>query len=207
MKPFFLSSLTHAINSYLSMDPESLYRLQKLHGKIIRMELLPFHIILQYTFTEKGMKLLDDSSIHAETTIRGTPMQMMGVMLAKNNRQRFFAEDVMIEGNAQLGQEVIELFDEIHIDWEEHLAQIVGDVPAYHAGRAMKSIRKWLSDSESKLSQNINEYVHEEANWLPTREALNDLFNDIDTLRMDVDRAETRLAILTKNLMDDEGTP
>ncbi len=114
-------------------------------------------------------------------------------MITKDNRHRFFAEDLIIEGNAEIGQQVIELFDELQIDWEDHLSHFVGDIPAYHAGRILSGMSKWLLGTEQTLAQNIKEYLHEEAEYVPTREALQDFFSEIDTLRMDVDRIEARI--------------
>lgn len=199
MKNIIFPSLAKAINAYIDLDPESQQRVSKLHGKIIAIEFLPIHLSFQCLFNENGINILTDETLEVDTTIRGTPMQMIGVMISKENRQRFFAEDLVIEGNAEIGQQVVELFDDLHIDWEEYLSKAVGDVPAYHATSFLRNLSSWLSQSEKSLSQNINEYVHEEAKWLPSREALQDFFNEIDDVRMDVDRLEARIKNLTNN--------
>lgn len=206
MQKLFLTTLTKAINSYLHLDPESEKRLKKLRDKIVTIELLPFHFVFQCHFTEEGVAIRSDETLAADTTIRGTPMQMMGVMLNKDNRQKFFAEDVMMEGNAELGQQVIQLFDELHIDWEEHLSKLVGDVPAYHAGKLLKSMTHWFKNAEKNFTQDVDEYMHEEAQCFPTKEAVDDFFNEIDVLRMDVDRLDARLHSLKKFVTDDEGS-
>jgi len=202
MKKMLLPSLTKAINRYLSLDPESKRRLSKLKGKAITIEFLPFHFTFQCLFHEDHVELQKDELLHTDTKIRGTPLQMLGVMLTKDNRQRFFAEDLVIEGNAEFGQQVIELFDELHIDWEEHLSRFTGDIPAYQVGRLLRGMNHWLSETEKSFAQNVNEYIHEEADYLPAREALQDFFAEIDTLRMDVDRTEAKinhLLALTEN--------
>jgi len=191
-----LVSLTKAINAYLQLDPESKQRLKKLQGKAITIEFLPFHFIFQCVFNENSVTLKTDELLPTGTKICGTPLQMVGVMLTKDNRHHFFAEDLIIEGNAEIGQQVIELFDELQIDWEEHLSRLVGDVPAYHIGRALQGMNEWLRYTEKTITQNVNEYIHEESQFLPVREALQDFFSDIDTLRMDVDRIEIRLSRL-----------
>lgn len=203
MKKLLLPALTKAMNTYLRLDTESTSRLKKLQGKCITLELLPFHFVFQCVFTESGMDIKDDESLISDTIIRGTPLQMAGVMLAKEDRQRFFADDVIIEGNAELGQQVIALFDELQIDWEEYLSRIVGDVPAYHVGRLINTLGEWLRNTEQTVTQDVSEFIHEEAEWLPAREALQDYFNDIDTLRMDVDRAQARINHLRANLTKD----
>ncbi len=198
-----LPSLTKAINAYLRLDPESNGRLLKLKGKAITIELLPFHFVFQCVFHEDHVELQQDELLHTDTKIRGTPLHMLGVMLIKDNRQRFFAEDLVIEGNAEFGQQVVELFDELQIDWEEYLSRFLGDVPAYHVGRFLRGINGWLRDTEKAFAQNVNEYMHEEALFLPAREALQDFFAEIDTLRMDVDRVEAKINHLHAFLNDE----
>lgn len=193
MKSIILNPVAKAINTLLKLDPESKGRIQRLNGKVVRVELLPLHLCFLCLFTDKGLELQDADEREAHTVITGTPLQMAGVMLQKSNRQKFFADDVKITGDAELGQQVVELFDELQIDWEEHASRIIGDVPTRHASQFLQKISRWLRDTEQSFSENISEYVHEEKQWLPSREALQDFFSDIDTLRMDADRMEARI--------------
>lgn len=204
MKKMILSSLAKTINAALNLDPESKQRVAKLNSKTIMIELLPLHLAFQCHFNENGVNLLTDEIVTADTTIRGTPLQMLGVMMAKENRHRFFAEDIVIEGDAEFAQQVVDLFDHMQIDWEEYLSQLTGDVPAYHAARVFRKFSHWLSHSEKSMREDITEYVHEEVKWLPSREALNDFFTEIDIIRMDVDRIEARIKNLAKTLTEDE---
>ena len=204
MKTFFRASLTKAINAYLHLDPESRQRLQKLQGKSITIEFLPFHFIFQCLFSEQGVDIQTEELVAADTTIRGTPMQMLGVMLAKENRHRFFADDLQMEGNAELGQQITELFDELQIDWEDHLSRLTGDVPAHHIGRLIQGVGNWLRQAEQTVTQNTSEYLHEEVACFPPAIALQDFYSDIDTLCMDVDRMEARIKQLQKRLTDEE---
>jgi ubiquinone biosynthesis protein UbiJ len=195
-----LASLTTAINAYLHLDAESKERIKPLKGKIIAIEFLPFHFIFQARFDEQGIQLLSDENLQAETTLRGTPMQMLGVMLDKKNRQRFFAEDLVMEGNAELGQHMVDLFDHLQIDWEEYLSRMAGDVPAHHAGRLFNTFKNWFTASRKDFCSDLADYLHEETRWLPSRESLNDFFSEIDLVRMDVDRAEARMKHLAQQL-------
>lgn len=199
--------LTKMINAYLQLDPESSQRLQKLQGKAITIEFLPFHFIFQCVFTDQQVDIVSDELLPTETKICGTPLQMLNVMINKENRQQFFADDLTIQGNAELGQQVIDIFDELKIDWEEHLSHIIGDVPTHHLGRFIQTIGHWLKTTEKSFSQNMNEYLHEEAEWFPTREALQDFFREIDTLREDLDRIEARIKHIRASLIDDKDKP
>lgn len=190
MKKMLTTLISHSINALLSLDPESKLRVQKLQDKVIAIELKPFHFTIQCLFNNGMMYIQDENILSADATIRGTPLQMAGVALTKENRHQFFADGVVIEGSAEVAQEVIELFDLLHIDWEEHLSALVGDTTAFRAMNIAKRAKRFIGDVSESLTQNVSEYLQEEKEWLPTREALNDLFDDIDALRMDVDRAE-----------------
>lgn len=204
MKPIFLDTLTGAINAFLKLDPDSQSRLKRLSGKAIGIELLPFNFTILCVFFDDHLQLTTDDTQHCDTTLRGTPLQLLGVMLTQENRQRFFAEDLKIEGNAEFGQQVVELFDHIDIDWEEHLSKLIGDIPAYRAGQFARGVRSWVTNLNQQLTQDINEYVHEEAGWLPTREALQDFFTEVDDTRLAIDRLETRLKHLQQILTSEQ---
>lgn len=206
MTSLFLSYLSKAINRYLQLDPESQRRLRSLNGKVASIELLPLHFTFQLHFTESEILIKENEIATPDTVIRGTPLQMLGMMLAKN-RQQFFADDVSIEGSAELGQQIIELFDDMQIDWEEYLSQLTGDKPAHHAGKIIRRIGNWLHRSKDTFRQNVTDYVHEEKLWFPTKEALQDFFSDIDTLRMDVDRIDARISLLSSTLNDKKDKP
>jgi len=203
MNAIFLSLLNKGINTYLNLDPESKPRMQLLQNKVIAIELLPFHFNFQIKFTQEKALVTADELFSADAIIGDTPLQLFGVTLDKENRQQFFSEDIKIEGNAEFAQQVILLFDELEIDWEAHLAKIIGDVPAYHLHQMKKKVMRWLNRTQNTFAQDISEYLHEEIIWFPTQEALQDLFADIDVLRMDVDRIEARIKQLSLYL---EGT-
>lgn len=190
------------MNAWLKLDPESRTRMKKLHGKTVSIKLLPFSFEFQCYFDEAGINLFTDETIMPDTLIRGTPLQMLGVMMSKENRQRFFADDLVIEGSAEVGQEMVEIFDHMQIDWEEYLSKMIGDVPAFHTFRLLNKFHDFLRGSEESMRSNIREYLHEEAQWLPSREALNDLFSEIDTMRMDVDRMQERISHLQREIKE-----
>lgn len=196
-----LPYISNAINRYLRLDPESKTRLTLLQGRIASIELLPLGLIFQMHFTDTGVEITEETSATPDTIIRGTPLQMMSMMLSKD-RQRFFADDVSIEGSAELGQQIIELFDGMQIDWEEYFARIAGDGPAHQAGNMVHKLRSFLRRSKDNLRQNVTDYLHEEKTWFPAREALQDLFLDIDTFRMDIDRLEARINHLANEYKD-----
>lgn len=196
MQRRLLEVLQGSINRYLSLDPESLPRVKALDGKVVTLQLLGLGITLQLLFVGERIELKGEDFLEPNTYIKGTPLTLLHMAMTKGDRKSFFGEDLSIEGDLDLGQEVIDLFDHLEIDWEEYLSRWVGDVPAYQIGRLVRGIKNFNLRACDTFSQNINEYVHEEANWFPNREGLEDFFTDVDEIRMDVDRMEARVSRL-----------
>jgi ubiquinone biosynthesis protein UbiJ len=208
-KQMFVDALQKAVNHYLSLDPESLQRLAAVENKIVKMELLGIGLDFYLTFTAGGLQFEipadKNTSIKADTVISGTPLRLLHMVFSGENRSQFFVDDVSIQGNLELGQQVIHLFDQIEIDWEEHLSRFIGDVPAHHLGNFARKAREWGKQTRRTLMQDVNEYVHEEINLFPASEALRDFFHDVDVLRMHTDRLEAKLKQLQKTVLAKRG--
>ncbi len=192
MKSFFLRQVEKAMDRYLALDPESPKRLHSLEGKIITLELEALHLCFQLSIQEKKVRVLPGETLAADLKIRGTPLNLFTLALSRDKKRHFLTEQVILEGDAELGQQVIALFDQLEIDWEEYLSMAIGDLPAHQLGRWTKKFFAWGEGAKESLVQNLNEYVHEEKPWFPNAEALQDFFKEIDELRLDLDRLEAR---------------
>jgi ubiquinone biosynthesis protein UbiJ len=192
--------LEKAINRYLALDFESEKRIALLQGKTVTLELTGIFLTLQMIFTNNAIELKWNDFNTPDLTIRGTPLNLLHMKIAREKRQQFFAEDIVIEGNMELAQQVLAVFDELEIDWEDYFSKWLGDVPAYHTGRFLNHVKNVKQKMQKSFSYNLNEYIHEEINLFPAGEALQLFFHDIDDLRMDVDRLEARILKLKEAL-------
>lgn len=199
-----IATIETALNRYLDCDESSKRRLEKAVGKSLKVTLKPLNIHFVVHVLEDRVKLTSDDCQEATTTITGTPLQLLGAFVDKRNRQQFFADDLHIEGNAIFAQQIIDLFNHVEIDWEEVLAQKIGDVPAYKISKFIQRSKKWLGKRSDAFRNDMTDYLHEEKQWFPTREALNEFFEDIDELRMDTDRLKSRIDTLKATMHKEE---
>lgn len=193
MQTFIADVLETALNRYLFLDPESAQRLRALQGKIVRVELSGLACNLHIEFVDTKIVIQDNADAQPDTIIKGGPFSLLHVALAREQRKQLFGEDVSISGDLDVGQEVIALFDDLEIDWEEYLSRWVGDVPAHSVGRLLAVAKKTSQRIRQTMLHNVNEYVHEEVDLFPPVEALADFYQDIDVLRMDIDRLAARV--------------
>lgn len=194
------SLITQAINKYLSMDHASASRLEKLNNKVFCIVVRPSNLVLQFVIHGQAVHLQDDEVLATDVKIIGTPLQLLNLMLEKDNRQQLFMNDVEIEGDALVGQAIVSLFDQLDIDWESLLAQYIGDIPTYHTSRVIKGIKSWSQQLQKSFTRDVSDYLHEELQALPNAIELQDYYDEVDKLRLETDRLLAKWDLLVTKL-------
>lgn len=191
-----------AINQVLSLDPETVERMRSLQGKVIAIELQGLNVSLYIIPKEQGLNVFGHFEGEADTVLRGTPVAMAKIGLAKEAGDVLFAGDVEITGDVELGQQFRDILDGLDIDWEEHLSHVTGDIVAHKLGNLVRDVVKWGKESADILSRDAAEYFQEESQDLPNPGEVEDFLKTVDSLRSDVDRLEIRVSRLKKRLLE-----
>ena len=187
------AALEATINQVLALDPDTVERLRELEGKVIAIELKGLDMALYLIPTADGLNVFGHFEGEPDTTLRGTPVGMLRMGLAENAGDSFFAGDVEIDGDVELGTRFREILDDLDIDWEEHLSRLTGDVVAHKVGDLVRGAMDWGRKTLDTLASDGAEYLQEESRDLPNRFEMDDFLAQVDTLRSDVDRLEARI--------------
>lgn len=191
---YSLKALQKAINHALSLDAMTPIKLQALEGKLIELQIAPLNVHFYIQIHEQKLLLLEHSQAIPDTVIHSSPLGLIRLSLLPASKVRsLFNDKIRISGDLELGQAIKQLFDDLDIDWEGHLAQFTGDVVAHQIGNMFRKGLSITRQMKTSLNENMSEYLQEEARVLPSREALNDFFNDIDDLSLRVERLQARL--------------
>ena len=185
--------LEDAINRLLRLDPDTLARLGELDGKCIGLRLAgDDHDIEFFLFpSAAGFRVHATHDAEPDVTIRGDVPVFTRLVFGGGSTTR--AGELQISGDIELGQEFQRILRALDIDWEEHTAQVVGDVAAHQLGCVVRGLRAWARQSSEYLRQDVREYLQEESRLLVRREAVDHFLGAVDTLRADTDRLEQRL--------------
>src|SRR5690349_7227025 len=97
IKHYALDGLTKALNAYLHLDDQTKNRLRTLQNKIIKIELIPLGHYYCF-FDQQGIKLTTDNTLEPDTVLKGTPLQLLNVLLSKDKKTAFFSNNLIIEG-------------------------------------------------------------------------------------------------------------
>ena len=193
-----LLGLEQALNSSLALDPKTGERLSRLHGKVIALELRGTGITLSLQPTSEGkLRLMGDYDDKVDTTLRGAPLSLLRMSTGRTG-EAMFSGEVTIDGDVELGQQIQRIFEQLDIDWEEHLSRLTGDIVAHQLGNTIRSMLAWGERTASHIGLDTADYLQEETDTLPVAWEVEAFIKGVDTLRSDVDRIEARIKRLEK---------
>jgi len=192
------ASIESALNQYLSLDPQALSRFSSLEGKIIAIEIKGINKTLCLFPSTDGFMILTDFDGEADATISGTPLALGKMGLAKDPKDLLFSGEIVIEGDTAVANRFNRLLSQLDIDWEELLAQNIGDIAAHKLGNLFQSANQWFNRSTNSVVLDSGEYIQEEANLSPSNAELRQFINKVDELREATDRLEAKIKIIIK---------
>lgn len=133
-----------------------------------------------------------NSELHADVSMR-IPLALLPRLLQKDESAY---SEVVFDGDSEFASLLSTLARNIEWDIEEDLSKIVGDIAAHRLVDTARRTHEWRQDATQRFTENVAEYLTEERRAFITRDHLEILSRDAETLRDDVARLEARLAKL-----------
>lgn len=192
------SPLEIVINRIIALDPEGASRLVPLVGKVIGIEFRNLPLRWYLRVGDRAIHFIDEPAREVDVRLKGTPIALMALGLSRGGTRALFSGDVEFDGDVEVGRAFKRFLDELDIDWEEQLSRVVGDSLAFRMGSAVRHAASWGRDAVQTLSLDAAEYLQEESRNLPLPLEVRDFLDQVDQLRVDVDR----LAARVKRLQD-----
>jgi ubiquinone biosynthesis protein UbiJ len=190
LNQLFATTLETLLNQALRLDPTSLHALSKLSGKIIRIEISGMSFTL--FIDNQGITVLSDYDGEVDVRIGGAPFTLLRLLL-QNEITLSNNPEVTINGEIGTAQQLLSILKGLDIDWEEQLAQGLGDIPAHQLSTLFRQCQNYTRERINTLQLNMSEYLQEESGHLPGNAEIEVFLDAVDTLRNDVERLEQKV--------------
>ena len=172
-EPYWIKALQHIIEPILANDVFTQQALTPLQGKVIELLIEDWQLSVYI--------VIDANTLHCQhqydhTTEVDVILQARLATLLRLSQEsdlsKLKAGDVQIKGDAAVVQQFFQIIANVDIDWEEWLAQRLGDIPAHYIGDGLRHGGQHIKTLSQRWHQNVKEYVQEEACYLPPRIAV-----------------------------------
>ncbi len=188
-----LATIESALNAWLALDGATLPKFNNMQGKIICLHISGLEVKLFFLPNQDEIAVMGNYTGTPDTTIKGAPMTLMHLGTSSHSGKALLDSHVFIEGDTHLGAEFSRILSEIDIDWEDIMSQFVGDSIAYQAGQLVSGSANWLKEKHQMIQSETTEYLTEDVQLIPTEAEVNHYLDQVDELRMSVDRLEARI--------------
>ncbi len=151
-------------------QPWAAERLARHAGKTLRISLAGFAVTL--TIDSEGRLAQADSAIVPDVVLDIVAEKLTAARLLEASQGAGIADMVHVTGEAALAQIVSDLARDLRPDPEDAMSQWIGDVPARRLMVGLQSLFGAARAFARGLTENVSEYLAEEADMLVGRPAM-----------------------------------
>ncbi|MCY4221727.1 MAG: SCP2 sterol-binding domain-containing protein [Thiotrichales bacterium] len=184
------------IDAALELDPETRHALAELSGSVIDLDVTGVGGLRLYLDGERVRVEPREELVDAHVTIRGTPLSLARFAFVDDREKLILSGEVSLHGDIALATRLQRIVARMDLDFEEALAQRMGDIPAHQISRRLRGLGGWMHAAGTALLADVSEYLRHEAAATPAVEDMERFSNAVDAVRDDVERLEARVARL-----------
>ncbi|MDD5411976.1 MAG: SCP2 sterol-binding domain-containing protein, partial [Methylobacter sp.] len=162
----------------------------------------PFDETIYLCPTTDSIQCLDQFPDQPDTRLTGSAWALGLMGLSSKPMRSIFSGEVKIEGDMDTGRKFQELFAKLDIDLEEKLSHVTGDIIAHKIGWFFRAGQSWGKDSIETFRLNAAEFLQEETRDLPAGPEADIFYAQVDQLRTDLDRLQSRIERLENTLLN-----
>jgi ubiquinone biosynthesis protein UbiJ len=149
-------------NEALEFGPQTREKLAKLQGKTMAIEIKTFNRTWYFTSTPEGIELAEYCDEEPDVTLKTTVGAFLKIAKDGIEDAELEPGELEIEGDAIVGQRFATIISNIDIDWEEYIAEKLGDSSARLISLARNQVNdlieqgpEGVKDMLSKVFQNL----------------------------------------------------
>ncbi len=195
-----LASVETGINRVLRLDSTALARLRPLTGKVIAVECASPALRLFILPSDEGLLLAANWAAEADCTLSAPASSLLRLALSKDKTSILHDPEVELEGDSHVLMALAAVLQDLELDWEYELSRWIGPVATALVGGHVRSRANWYQQGFASLNQNLAEYLSEEARTLVGEREAQARFDELDQLKLDLDRLEARFERLCRSL-------
>ena len=195
-----LASVESGVNRVLRLDSTALARMRPLTGKVIAVECASPALHLFILPSDEGLLLAAQWAADADCTLRAPASSLLHLALSKDKTAVLHSPQVDLEGDSHVLMELAAILQDLELDWEFELSRWIGPVATTLIAGHVRSRANWYQHGFASLNQNLAEYLSEEARTLVGEREAQARFNELDQLKLDLDRLEARVERLSRSL-------
>ena len=193
-----LASAEKIIQRALDYDPATRMALAALAPQVLATKITEPQLSIYIVPCEEGVRLMGHYEGDITTQLQGSLPTL--IALAASDRMNFKDAGVELFGSSVFLGEIKKILSQLDIDWEEILAQLFGDIIGHQGAELIRTKMRWSKDRFTNMQRLASEFITQESNSIPSKPELNYFYQQVDDIKLGVDRVEARIEQLLNRI-------
>lgn len=193
----------HLLNQLIRNDEHIARQLQPFAGKAIEIQSLRPSLAMVMRIESGSVSLsgVDASAlgITPDARIEGDASELLHLLLGDESRP-LANRDLVLSGDTEFFQEFYQRLQTLDLRWDDYLAPLLGDVVTQQTSQLQEQAAGFARDAGTRLKRNIEDYLKEEAQLVPHEYAIEQFQENLDALKLRIDRVSARTQQLKSRL-------
>ncbi len=203
-KPVIINALEITLNQYINLDQNLPLNLAELAGKVIAITVTPFNETFYLCPNADSIQCLENFVGAIDVNLTGSVFALGFMGISTTSNAGIQMGQVTITGDVNLGQHLQQFFQHIEIDISTKLSPYIGSSFAQQLNNFFQAGIQWQHESIHSLQLNLNEFLQEETQTLPTIPEVELFYTEIKQLNLHYERLDTRLHAILRQLQHKE---
>ena len=202
--PIAIRPVEDLLNRVLAKDSYLQSRLKTFSGKSLQISVHPLGTTVTVLFEQDRIRLLSSPAelldIEITASIRGNVSELLPLLIEKPDRRPLSNPAITITGDINFIQDIYAILHNLDIDWEDYLAPMLGNLITNELSQFGKDLQEWTQQVSSNMKRNVDEYLKEEERIFPKKEQLKDFSEELERLKLKIDRVKAKFNVLYERL-------
>lgn len=202
--PIAIRPVEELLNRVLAKDSYLQSHIKTFLGKSLQISVHPPGVTVTVLFEQDRIRLLSSPAelvnIEITASIRGNVSELLPLLIEKPDRKPLSNPAITVTGDVNFIQDIYASLHDLDIDWEDYLAPMLGNLITNELSRFGKDLQEWTQQVSSNMRRNVEEYLKEEERIFPKKEQLKDFSEELDRLKLKIDRVKAKFKVLYERL-------
>ncbi len=202
--PIAIRPVEELLNRVLAKDSYLQSHIKTFLGKSLQISVHPPGVTVTVLFEQDRIRLLSSPAelvnIEITASIRGNVSELLPLLIEKPDRKPLSNPAITVTGDVNFIQDIYASLHDLDIDWEDYLAPMLGNLITNELSRFGKDLQEWTQQVSSNMRRNVEEYLKEEERIFPKKEQLKDFNEELDRLKLKIDRVKAKFKVLYERL-------
>ena len=171
-------------------------RLDELQGSLFEIRINPWDLQVFIQVSADGFYFHRHLEAPADAWMQASPQALLKLATRSPAEGVHFGSDIQVGGDTARLETLQALVSALGLDAGEILARVAGPLPLASVQAGLQQLLSWGRRTQAAAQRDLKDYLEEETGLLPGQNSLHLLEDELEELRLDVDRLEARLRLL-----------